>query len=275
MSIDTVVMAGKIILSFDIGVKNLAYCRLSLGADAADSTTPYKILDWGIVDLVQDDTEQHQCNALKKAKRGVIGDACGKKAKWIDRHTGQCYCQTHYKPLKSKDGIELLSDKRKKVVSISNQDINLSLVRELDKLPELLECDEVLLEHQPSKNPRMKNISFMLYSYYIIRGMIDRKDSRLGAIRIRQINSEKKDTLYDGPAVVCKLKSQYDRNKFYSKAYCEYLIRNDTQWLAFYGEFKKKDDLADCFLQGAWFLNESKKNTRRVIKVKRKTTPMQ
>ena len=38
----------------------------------------------------------------------------------------------------------------------------------LDKLPELLKVDEVIIENQPSlKNPKMKSISETLYNYFL------------------------------------------------------------------------------------------------------------
>ena len=49
-------------------------------------------------------------------------------------------------------------------------DHNKKMVQELDKHPNFLECDSVIVENQPSlKNPTMKSIQMMVYSYFLIR----------------------------------------------------------------------------------------------------------
>jgi len=51
------------------------------------------------------------------------------------------------------------------------------MYRKLDKIKELLNVNEVLIENQPSlKNPAMKTISCFLYSYFIARGIADKTD---------------------------------------------------------------------------------------------------
>ena len=67
---------------------------------------------------------------------------------------------------------------------ISNHELNTLMVKKLDERLELLNCDEVMLEHQPSKNPRMKNLSFMLYSYFIIREFVDKTNIIMSNPRI-------------------------------------------------------------------------------------------
>ena len=39
--------------------------------------------------------------------------------------------------------------------------------------------------------------------------------------------------------------------------YCRYMINNDENNLQFFNEHKKKDDLADSYLQAIWFLKKS------------------
>ena len=135
---------------------------------------------------------------------------------------------------------------------MSTQEINEELVCQLDKYPQLLACHTVVLEHQPSKNPKMKNLSNMLYSYFVIRGIVDAQPKVMRKILF--ISPRNKLSIYDGPDIKCNLKGQYARNKFYGKHYCEWLIRMDHPRLDYFQSHRKKDDLADCFLQGAWYL---------------------
>lgn len=237
-------MGDWVILSFDIGIKNLAYCML--GWDPEKNR--YEIIDWKLVNIVPDLDKQFCVGVTVKKKK-----ICGRVARFTSKVQNQTYCSIHAKPKE-----EMTPIKKRKVAKISNQEINTLLVKKLDEIPSLLNCDEVILEHQPAKNPRMKNLSFMLYSYFIIRGFVDKPDTRCKEIRFRQINSDKKLSLYTGPNISCHLKDKYSRNKFYSKKYCEYMIQadHDQKWLDFYNSCKKKDDLADSYLQGAWYLTQ-------------------
>lgn len=265
------------ILSFDIGVKNLAFCMMNWDP-SFPSGNRYNLIHWDCINLIPE-SESPTCQGVikykgKRAKElGMTEKVCGKVASFHYKEPGpgdnnateKPYCKTHL-PDKTK-GIPI---KLQKIAKVKNQDLNLALVQALDKLPFLLECDEVLLEHQPSFNPRMKNLSFMIYSYFVIRGFIDKPDSRFKSIQYRQINSGKKFSIYDGPKVTCTLKNAYDQNKFYSKIYCEHLIRNDQKWVKMFQEAKKKDDLADCFLQGAWFLNKHHSKGKKITRVMKK-----
>ena len=57
-----------------------------------------------------------------------------------------------------------------------------------------------------------------------------------------------------------KKKTTYnERKKLSIKVTQDILIKNpDLQkWKDFFNKHKKKDDLADCFLQGRWYLNKN------------------
>lgn len=258
------------VLSFDIGIKNLAYCILGWIPEEAR----YEIIKWDDLNLIPDLEDDYCEGILKKSKKNTSGTArCGKKASYLSTTNNKTYCSMHAKP---KELFKLI--KKRKVSQIKNHELNTLMVKKLDEHPELLNCDEVMLEHQPEFNPRMKNLSFMIYSYFIIRS-VDKPDSLFKKISHKQINAVKKLSLYDGPEEKCTLKRPYDRNKYYSKVYCRYMINKDYQitgdenvkkWLEFYDSFKKQDDLADCYLQGAWYLTKQFKPDR-IVKKKKPT----
>jgi hypothetical protein len=65
----------------------------------------------------------------------------------------------------------------------------------------------------------------------------------------QQINSET-------PNPQTKTQTKYQEHKSHAKDYCELILLSDPKFSVFPEEFKgnkkKKDDLADCFLQGIW-----------------------
>ena len=69
-------------IGWDIGIKNLSYCII-------DET--YNILDWNIINLIDDQKETNKCSEKMKN-----GNMCGKKISYIDWNN-QCYCKIHSK----------------------------------------------------------------------------------------------------------------------------------------------------------------------------------
>ena len=160
-----------IILSFDIGIKNLAYCLI----DSEDET----ILDWDVLD----------CSGPNEVLR---------------------------------------------------------VIEELDSLSYLCEADIILLEKQPSFNPKMRNISTAIYVYFILR--INHEQNRNCKILFY---SAKHKLKCSNIQIEHKTKSKYRQNKNLAVVHTRNLIKTHQ---GFFEASKKKDDLADCFLQGLSYI---------------------
>tara|TARA_B100000035_G_scaffold314891_1_gene332854 strand:- start:2321 stop:2845 length:525 start_codon:yes stop_codon:yes gene_type:complete len=171
-----------IILSFDIGIKNLAYCMI----DSVDNC----ILDWNIL------------------------DCCG-----------------------------------------TNE--TLRVIQEIDSIEYLTEADIVLLEKQPSFNPKMRNISTALYVYFILRIQ-------------HELNKNCKVIFYpakyklkcSNTQITHKCKCKYRQNKNLGIVHTRELLASHQD---FFENHKKKDDLADCYLQAMsyikFFINSYEQKT--------------
>ena len=157
---------------------------------------------------------------------------------------------------------ELMSDIAK------NTDINSDMI------------DYILIENQPSlKNPKMKTIQVLVYSYFMIRTKIDVVDTD-------NINNSIDDTDTDTDNIIttpniqfisalgklkyCKdeeiekmfnhLKSKYTVRKKKGIEYCKkYMSDIDVPNNNFFESNKKKDDLADSYLQAIQFMFKTKK----------------
>jgi len=175
------------ILSFDIGIKNLAYC---LG-EFHDSTV--SIIDWGVECLY---------NSTSKSK-------------------------------------------------IPLDKLNTLIIKFLDSKPDFLKASHVLIEQQPTKNPLMKNISVMVHSYFIIRGIVDKEFTKSSIEKISFFSPKNKLKVYDGPEIICNLKSRYSQRKKIGIIQTKFFIQkfNLDDYKDLFENSKKKDDLADSFLQ--------------------------
>jgi hypothetical protein len=280
------------ILSWDIGIKNLAYCII----DKDDNSDNFKILEWNIINLstnvktCQYITRNGKCNnkakyiIVNKDKKKFLEDheefefcvcenhtdkftpefsqvtkMCNKcKNKSIEgiKRTDYCWCEKHQEFCKNKLLKKIIKKNVPKQTCMkeSLQKLTVLLYSILDTKPELLKVDEVLIENQPSfLNPTMKTMSAIVYSYFIMRSLVDKKSETIKEIRF--IAPSKKLTVSDNTNKVLKKTEKskvYRMTKKLGITYCKALISNNDK--TYLETFKKKDDLCDCFLQGFRYL---------------------
>jgi hypothetical protein len=288
------------VLSWDVGIINLAYCLIHKDGEN------FEIKKWGIISL-SDNTKFCQFITNKNMK-------CGKTAKFETTHKTKnkfneycqnnetsfytciahkekfnpeiikCYgstikcdkcknmcsyivngcdygwCDDHYEKSKIKFLKEL---KIKKVCGTSctkqlPQITATKLFEILDTHTEFLNVDEILIENQPAmKNPQMKSIASYLFSYFVIRGIIDKQNNTSNIKNIKQICPSNKLKV-NKTETDNVLKNDKNNEKIYKLTkklgikYCSALVTTENN--NFLKTFKKKDDLCDAFLQGFYYL---------------------
>ena len=247
-------------IGWDVGIKNLSYCIL-------DDT--FNIIDWGIINLMD---EPSVCCTINSK-----GNVCGKKSFYIDKtknviNTRDTYCKIHGK--KMENVIEIgycfyCSKKSKYIVdneqhvckvhsknkensqliletNASKLDLNIlgrNMIDKLDNNPSFLDVSFVVIENQPVlKNPKMKSIQMMLFTYFLIRN---------NTINVNLVSAGSKlkfNIKNEFNEKIEKLTNKYTKRKKLAIEYCKHFIKEDTTKFNFFNTFKKNDDLADAYL---------------------------
>jgi hypothetical protein len=282
----------SIILSFDVGIINLAYCLFT------KENNKLKILDWNIINLTNRETTKCHCglkasfcqnenyfckvHAKKcepiKTFDEIFKSDTNNKCNYLVKNTccnrksfynisDQYYCNAHaktkYKSLQTANKVKPFKNKAVSLLNFDNT--RLKLFQTLQEKKELLKANIVLIENQPSiKNPTMKSIAAGLYDFYMIRGLLDKvPESNIKIVKFMS-PSNKLKLIDDGQTkqiIIFKAKSNdakaYKLTKDLSVKYAKELITDMSEWIVFLNSQKKKDDLADALLQGLYYYEKN------------------
>ena len=276
------------ICSWDVGIINLSYCIIEFEDTIHEhhyqkNMKKYKIIHWGIINLME--------NKEMKKNRNLLFENIPKK---------------------------------------------------LNEIPHLLDVNYVVIENQPSlKNPQMKSIQMIVYSYFLMYGKVlnsieekkikqidfcnasnklkmykgpfidlnkvkeEEKEKKLAERNAKKVKISKKkknnqeeliiqyttltsnetienndhpidekteniennekevnnddenneEKIKDNQKISKNPKLTYTEKKKMAVEHVKYFLNNDEQNLAFFLTHKKKDDLADSFLQGLYQIN--------------------
>ena len=230
-------------IGWDIGIKNLAYCAIN------EKTGD--IVDFNIINLIEEPSN-YICSELNKN-----GSCCKSKAQYVGKTSGKYYCNKHYNKLDGKAQKMVKKIKApKKVNKYSLEELGVELFKQLDENPLFLECTNIIIENQPVlKNPTMKSIQIMLYSYFLIKNKNIEKIKLVNASNKLKVCKDKLSE--ENQQKISKIKDKYRRNKTLAIIHCEMMI-SDQKVLEFFNSHKKKDDLADAYLMTKYLLKENK-----------------
>ena len=124
--------------------------------------------------------------------------------------------------------------------------MGVTLLKVFDEQIDLTAIDHIVIENQisPIAN-RMKTLQGMIAQYFIMRGNA----------HIAFISSANKLKLF---TTDIKTKTTYGKRKKSGVIIVKDLLTKQPAWLELFLTHKKKDDLADAFLQGVWYLASKK-----------------
>ena len=92
------------------------------------------------------------------------------------------------------------------------------------------------------------------YTFFVIEGAMNDQSS---IETIHMVNARNKLKVYKGPKIECNKKGKYAQNKYLSVEYTKAMIINQQEnFKNLFNESKKKDDLADAYLQGIYWIEK-------------------
>jgi len=130
----------------------------------------------------------------------------------------------------------------------------INLITELDRRPHLLPVDIVLIEKQPSFNPKMRIIAGCLQTYFFIRGVVDQPGKPIKSVEF--FSPKHKLKCYTGPELTVSGSSKYAQTKKKAILIAVWMLEKNNESINFKKIFetsKKKDDLSDCYLQAVTY----------------------
>ena len=280
-----------ILLSFDVGIKNLAYCLLSIteteNINEDNSKDFIEIIKWNIIDLSCDHAEEAERDTVDKILKQCC--KCKKAAtycthsntmlpedvkKYCKKHAEEAQIPMHPKLLKhnSKNGqmpyIVQLSIINKKVscnkINIVNLGKNIKCHLDVIFAEHMDKIDVILIENQIGNLAgRMNVIQGMISQYFIMRNITSIEFiSATNKLKLFKpiINKKSEHTNANGGGnldnVLESDKKLYKMRKDAGKMVCRSLLTfypKLNEWITKYDKHKKNDDLADCFLQGYYY----------------------
>lgn len=298
------------VLSFDVGIKNLAYCLMEWNDDINEKNN-LKVHSWDLINLVTNkvvnnfhcmdtkcdkkiksyveiDTQKYYfCTKHFTKKNEYLKDIIDKYQddRWIEIQNGTCckceksckkyyvngtinksLCKTHYTQFKNnimKSIDKLHTYKDKKVNDMETYELKLSLIKALDERKDIFlkNIDMILIENQPSRmNPKMKAIADTLYTWFMIRGVVDKNINNASVNSINFISPSNKLKEFDQSMInVAKKKGEnkYALTKSLSVKSTKTMLTayGLNEWVKHLTSYGKQDDLSDSFLQGWYVLN--------------------
>lgn len=251
------------LVSFDVGIKNLAYCIFDV------SNSKFNVIDWNVISLCSNDFPCTNCGTIsiynkdnmyfcrKCAKKTGFIVPC-KLLKGLKKLKVNCLdkvCDTYNIPFDKKmkkfEKLELCETFIKEKCLLTNASINANEVSLIDlgiairdnlNTHEFLSATKILIENQisPIAN-RMKTIQGMLAQFFIMNGIED----------IMFVSASNKLKQFSTSKI-----TYAERKKLSIEVTKKVITSTCISWQNHFSTHKKKDDLADSFLQGFWYITK-------------------
>ena len=280
-------------LGWDVGIKNLAYCLINDEKKIID----WGIVN--LSDHQSDKKKGYSCDGVITVKSKNETKTCGKKAKFLcdgkyyckihskklkdakelsdkiicsnekceklatkyHKELSEYYCNIH---ARGKDKTQLETINQKNVARTPLLDLSRNI---FDKLSQYsgesinsAEISDIVIENQPVlKNPTMKSVQMVLFSYFISNEIKMGKKYN----NISLMTASNKLKVYKGPIDLDldKIKGRYMKNKKLAVEHTLQMLKlepENKEWYDYFINNKgKRDDLSDAFLMTRYYISKN------------------
>lgn len=253
---------NKVSLCIDVGIRNLSMCIMTKNTCSSEKTSQYKILLWGVYNVLSEIDDNHKCQGILKN-----GKECGKKCKMkyapVNSSLEIFTCKKHFPKDISPTKVNMF--KKKNVKNYALQDIAKATINKVQELYDsnfdvFNMVNSICIELQPKQNNSMKFVSHIIYGKLTDIFLCG---SLREPVPIKFVKaSEKLKALYEGPPLVCHLKGAYAKRKWMSLKYTEWFLENKfcekDNWLKLFLE-EQSPDMGDTALMAMNDLGGKKK----------------
>ena len=268
-----------IILSIDVGIKNLAFCLANI--DKINNTNnfniDFKILDWSIINLINNNIcnqiKSCKCNAKFIISRNLTSDNLNtdniknnienNTENNIENNNIKYLCNKHSEKYDKKNLIKIKNNNSNNtsLINITSNIIN-ELNNYFDNIKKtynifITDISNIIIENQIGPLAiRMKSIQALLTMYFVF-------NNNNNIIYINSSNKLKyfddKNTSYKDRKkkgiIITELLLNNNFKNFTNEKLNKYKINIFSElWINYFKINKKRDDLADCFLQLLYFI---------------------
>ncbi len=222
------------LVSFDIGLRNLAFCVLE-----GTNRSNLKITHWDLIDVMAESAGHDAPKCFK----------CKKPANWLKNSEEVYACGTH-KPktgkAPTKTSLTKKSTETLQAEALHNGVVGTTKKELVDRLYTFYtsniwkKADLIAFEQQPDK--RMLCVQAMMHMWFVCAGH-----------KCKGVSATHKLT---NIITVQDATTTYKGRKKTGILHAQQLV--PLQWKDYMMKHPKKDDLADCFLQGLWVLENER-----------------
>lgn len=255
------------VVSFDVGLRNLSFCVLE-----GTSRQDIKIVDWNIIDVLGEKSgvgaaRCYKCPAAARYEHASEGTfACSrhtpKKKEAITKGSLNKKSLTELQTEIQTCGLRTDATKKPELVKLLYNHYRQNTWKKcvssatsgsvLDHAPALIQCldkrtdswknaDIVAVENQPER--RMYAVQAMIQMYFSMKGL-----------KCEGVSATHK---LSNIVTIDDVVHTYRGRKKTGITHAYALVPKENQ--EHFAKHKKKDDLADCFLQGLWVLEHCRK----------------
>jgi hypothetical protein len=226
------------VLSFDIGLRNLGVCLLE------KLSTNCKIKYWKDENLLHENN--NECVQCKRKAKFNLGN--------------ESLCKVHLNQIiKKNPNTKFKIIKNKKIKDMTLQHICVQVINSFNNIINNTLFDDIniiLIELQPKINNKMKLISNIIFSKLCEKYINTKTIIKF----IRASQKSKISKYYNGPDILLKTKDKYRIRKQQSIIHVEWIlnthyISNKDEYIEYFKNSKKKDDLSDAFCYSFLELN--------------------